>query len=115
MGSLYSTVEDLYLWDQVLYTDKLLSAKSKELMFKPFLDDYAYGWDVTTASFKQNDQPVQIIRHGGGINGFSTIIVRLVSQKNLIVILDNTAQNLGRLTDAVINILYDRHSLRPAI
>jgi CubicO group peptidase (beta-lactamase class C family) len=27
-GSMYSTVEDLYLWDQALYTDKLISAKS---------------------------------------------------------------------------------------
>ncbi|HZM86088.1 MAG TPA: serine hydrolase domain-containing protein, partial [Blastocatellia bacterium] len=36
-GSLYSTVEDLYLWDQALYGDKVLSAKSKELMFKPNL------------------------------------------------------------------------------
>ena len=27
-GSLYSTVEDLYLWDQALYTDKLISAKT---------------------------------------------------------------------------------------
>ena len=30
-GSMYSTVEDLYLWDQALYTDKLLTAQSKEL------------------------------------------------------------------------------------
>ena len=41
-GAMYSTVEDLFLWDQALYTDKLLSAQSKELMFKPFLQDYAY-------------------------------------------------------------------------
>jgi len=107
-GSMYSTVEDLYLWDQALYTDKLLSAKSKELMFKPFLEDYAYGWVVTNASFKQNDQPVQIIRHGGGINGFSTMIVRLVPQKNLIVILDNTAQNVGRLSETITKILYNQ-------
>ena len=107
-GSLYSTVEDLYLWDQALYTDKLLSAKSKELMFKPFLQDYAYGWVVSNASFKQNGQPVQIIRHGGGINGFSTIIVRMVNQKNLIVILDNSAQNVGRLSDTITNILYNQ-------
>ena len=46
-GSMYSTVEDLYLWDQALYTDKLLSAQSKELMYKPFLEDYAYGWVVS--------------------------------------------------------------------
>ena len=108
-GSMYSTVEDLYLWDQALYTEKVLSAHSKELMYKPFLDDYAYGWSVTNASYKQNGQPVQIIRHGGGINGFSTMIVRLVNQKNLIVVLDNTnSGNLGRLTDAISNILYNQ-------
>src|SRR6185503_6450647 len=39
-GSLYSTVEDLYLWDQALYLDKIISAKSKELMYKPFLEGY---------------------------------------------------------------------------
>src|SRR6185503_9443899 len=43
-GSLYSTVEDLYLWDQALYTDRVLTAQSKEVMFKPNLSDYAYGW-----------------------------------------------------------------------
>ena len=107
-GSLYSTIEDLYLWDQALYTEKLLSAASKELMYKPFLDNYAYGWNVTNASFKLNDQPVQIIRHGGGINGFSTMIVRFPKEKNLIVLLDNTAQNTGRLSETITNILYNQ-------
>ena len=112
-GSLYSTVEDLYLWDQALYTDKLLSAQSKELMFKPFLNKYAYGWIVTEASFKQNDQPVQVITHGGGINGFSTIIARYPHEKNLIVLLDNTGQPPGRLNDTIAKILYNQPYAQP--
>jgi len=107
-GSLYSTVEDLYLWDQALYTDKLLSAQSKELMYKPFKEDYAYGWVVTNAPFKLNDQPVQIIRHGGGINGFSTDIVRFPKERNLIVLLDNTNQNVERFSDTIVRILYNQ-------
>ena len=107
-GSMYSTVEDLYLWDQALYTDKLISARSKELMHKPFLDNYAYGWLVTNAAFKLNDQPVQVITHGGGINGFNTTIVRFVGQKNLIVLLDNTSQNVERLSAVIRNILYNQ-------
>jgi len=108
-GSMYSTVEDLYLWDQALYTDKLISAQSKELMFKPFLENYAYGFVVTNASFKHNDQPVQVIRHGGGINGFSTILERFAKDKNLIVILDNTSsQNVGRLSGTIAKILYNQ-------
>jgi CubicO group peptidase (beta-lactamase class C family) len=107
-GSLYSTVEDLYLWDQALYLDKLISAKSKELMYKPFLEDYAYGWVVTNASFKQNGQPVQMIAHGGGINGFATTIARFPKEKNLIVLLDNTGQNVERVMDRIAKILYNQ-------
>ena len=114
-GAMYSTVEDLLLWDQVLYTDKLLSAQSKELMFKPFLQNYAYGWVVRNASFKQNDQPVQVIGHGGGINGFSTVIERFPKEKNLIVLLDNTGQNVGRLSDTITKILYNQPYEPPKI
>jgi CubicO group peptidase (beta-lactamase class C family) len=115
-GSLYSTVEDLYLWDQALYTDKLLSAQSKALMYKPFLDNYAYGWVVTNASFKQNDQPVQVISHNGGINGFTTTIVRFPKEKNLIVMLDNTgSEYLDRLSDSIAKILYNQPYEPPKI
>jgi CubicO group peptidase (beta-lactamase class C family) len=106
-GSMYSTVEDLYLWDQALYTDKLLTPASKELMYKPFLEEYAYGWVVTKTSFKVKDQPVSVITHGGGINGFATTIVRFPNEKNLIVILDNTgSQNLEQLSEKIAKILY---------
>jgi tetratricopeptide (TPR) repeat protein len=106
-GSLYSTVEDLYLWDQALYTDKLLTPQSKELMYKPFLEDYAYGWVVTNASFKLKDQPVPVITHDGGINGFTTTIVRFPREKHLIVLLDNTGSpNLAQLSDKLAKILY---------
>jgi CubicO group peptidase (beta-lactamase class C family) len=115
-GSLYSTVEDMYLWDQALYTDKLLSAQSKALMYKPFLDDYGYGWVITNASFKQNDQPVQVITHNGGINGFTTTIVRFPKEKNLIVMLDNTgSEYLDRLSDSIGKIIYNQPYESPKI
>ena len=107
-GSLYSTVEDLLLWDHALYTNSLLSADSKTLMYKPFLQNYAYGWVVRDASFKENNQPVPVIAHGGGINGFATQIARFPNQKNLIVILDNTGQNVGGLVDTIGKILYNQ-------
>src|SRR6185295_7497802 len=73
-GSLYSTVEDLYLWDQALYTDKLLSPQLKELMIKPGMSNYAYGWVVRKAPLGAGDEQMTIIEHGGGINGFNTLI-----------------------------------------
>jgi len=108
-GSLYSTVEDLYLWDQALYTDKLLSAASKELMYKPFLQNYAYGWVVRNASFKQNNNDIQVIAHDGGINGFTTTIVRFPKERNLIVILDNSSSEyLDRISESIAKILYNQ-------
>ncbi len=37
-GALYSTTEDLLLWDKALYTEKLVSRKSLDEMFTPFRD-----------------------------------------------------------------------------
>lgn len=113
-GSLYSTVEDLYLWDQALYTDRVLSAQSKDLMYKPNLDNYAYGWQIARAKLGTGTETVAAIKHGGGINGFNTMIVRYPAQKNLIVLLDNTAQgrNLAQVERELTNILYNQpHNL----
>ena len=104
-GSLYSTVEDLYLWDQALYTDRVLPEPTKQVMFKPHLSNYAYGWSVRNARF---DAKVSVITHNGGINGFSTTIIRFPAEKHLIVMLDNSGQGLDGLSEELAKILYDR-------
>ena len=79
------------------------------LCLTALLQDYAYGWVVRNASFKQNDKPVQVITHGGGINGFTTTIVRYPNEKNLIVMLDNTGSGyLNRLSESLAKILYNQ-------
>jgi tetratricopeptide (TPR) repeat protein len=108
-GALYSTVEDLYLWDQALYTEKLLSQKFKDIMFTPFLSNYAYGWGVTKTALEGSKDSLTTIAHGGGINGFSTLITRLIDDKHLIVLLNNTGgTTLGEMTQGIINILYGK-------
>ena len=91
-GSLYSTVDDLYKWDQALYTDKVMSAASKERVFTPGLSNYGYGWII-----RQQDG-VTTIEHGGGINGFNTFLSRNPDSKRLIVLLNNTG---GAPLDAI--------------
>ncbi len=110
-GSLYSTVEDLYLWDQALYGETILSAKSKELMFKPNLSNYGYGFVMTKATLAPPTKlAVPVIQHNGGINGFSTVIVRMVPEKRLIVLLDNTerGQYLDKIVLDIMSVLYDQ-------
>jgi CubicO group peptidase (beta-lactamase class C family) len=110
-GSLYSTVEDLFLWDQALYGDKILSAKSKELMFKPNLNNYGYGFIITKATLAPPTKlAVPVIQHSGGINGFNTLIVRMTNEKRLIVLLDNAedGQYLNKIVSGVMSVLYDQ-------
>jgi CubicO group peptidase (beta-lactamase class C family) len=99
-GSLYSTVEDLYLWDQALNSEKILSAKSKAAMFTPNLSNYGYGFAIINATLGPNKLSVPTIQHNGGINGFNTVIVRLAGDKGLIVLLDNTSQ--GRFQNDMV-------------
>ena len=112
-GSLYSTVEDLYLWDQALYTDKLLTEKTKALLFKPSIpalgESYAYGWFVGNVAIGRSADSVMEIEHGGSINGFNSLISRIPSEKNLVVLLNNTGgTNLAQMSRAIRGILYDK-------
>lgn len=110
-GAMYSTVEDMYLWDQALYTDKLLSKKHKNLMFKPHIalgGGYAYGWVVNKMPVGETGDSIKVIQHGGGINGFNTVIIRLVDDKHLIVLFNNTGPTrLNDMCRGIINILYN--------
>ena len=108
-GAMYSTVEDLYLWDQALYADKLLSKKSKEIMFKPFLNNYAYGWGVRKIGLNASKDSLLVAAHTGGINGFNTIIFRMVDAKHLVVMLNNSGPaRLNDMCQNIANILYGK-------
>ena len=87
-GSLYSTVEDLLKWDQALYTTRLLPDAAKQLMWTPFKENYAYGWVIppTVATAFGGHRRMM---HGGGINGFASMIVRLPEPKMTVIVLSN--------------------------
>lgn len=108
-GSLYSTVEDLYRWDQALYTDKLLSEKAKETMFTPYLSHYAYGWSIANIAVGQQKDSLLLIEHGGGINGFNTLISRVPTDNRFVVLLNNTGgAPLNAIRKNILNILYNQ-------
>ncbi|MFN0159001.1 MAG: serine hydrolase [Bacteroidota bacterium] len=112
-GALYSTAEDLYLWDQALYSDKLLPEKTRDLLFARHTpargSSYGYGWFLGKAPIGRTSDSVMVIEHGGGINGFNTLISRIPSEHNLIVLLNNTGgAPLGAMSQAIRGILYDK-------
>lgn len=109
-GSMYSTIDDLFLWDRALYENKVLSSESKALMFKPGKGNYGYG--IVAGEFKlpNAEEKVKTLQHGGGINGFNCQFTRFIDQNHTVVILDNV--QMGRyhrpMTQAIINILNDQ-------
>jgi len=112
-GSMYSTVEDLYLWDQALYSDKLLSSKSRGLLFGSYITagtgHYGYGWIIDEITNGNPNEKLQVIEHGGGINGFNTLISRVPSDKTLVVLLNNTGRTvLKEMNEAIRAILYNK-------
>jgi CubicO group peptidase (beta-lactamase class C family) len=82
-GALYSTVEDLFAWNEALFSDKLLSAKSREAMMTVDKNNYAYGLVVNQQLNRK------MVSHGGGINGFNTALARFPEEKVTVVVLRN--------------------------
>jgi hypothetical protein len=44
---MYSTVEDLFLWNQALSTDAPFSRAIRDQIFRPAANNWAYGWFVS--------------------------------------------------------------------
>ena len=82
-GGLYSTTEDLLRWEQGLFGGKLLSPASLQKMTTPFKNDYACGLMVHTANGHK------VIEHGGGIEGFNTMLAYYPEDKLTVVVLSN--------------------------
>ena len=100
-GALYSTTGDLLLWDQALYTEKLVSRKTLDEMFTPVKSGYGYGWGIG----KQFDR--QKISHGGGIYGFATDIARFPSDKLTVIVLSNVqGAPAGRISNDLSAIVF---------
>ena len=106
-GSLYSTILDLYKWDRALYTTKVLSSGSIEAAFTPIQFDwaegiqYGYGWGISKVHGHKT------VGHGGGINGFSTVIWRAIEEDATAIILSNheDAGNVGKIGKELLELL----------
>jgi CubicO group peptidase (beta-lactamase class C family) len=105
-GGLYSTTQDLYLWQKALYGDKLLSKENKELMLTPNLGNYGYGLYIVKTKADT------IIGHNGGLHGFSSSMLRFSKDKIVVILLDNTRVdkrgNLENITAGIVSILQNK-------
>jgi CubicO group peptidase (beta-lactamase class C family) len=88
-GSLISTVEDLWKWNQAVHGYKLVSKASLDKAFTDYTllngkpTRYGYGWQFSDV------QGSPSIEHGGGINGFLTDAIYVPGEDIFVAIFSN--------------------------
>ncbi len=89
-GLMYSTVEDLALWDQALYTDTLAQPATLEEAWTPVRlrngEEYPYGFGWRLGRYGGLGRR---LAHAGGWVGFSTFIVRYPEWRFSVIVLSN--------------------------
>jgi len=94
-GGILSTSGDMYKWFNALQGTKVLSVEAKEKLFKPFLNNYAYGWNVTTTPNGK------LIGHSGSNDGGFSARVYWYPEKDVVVVtLSNAGEYFGGMMQA---------------
>ncbi len=114
-GTVYSSVDDLYKWDQALYNTRLVSAETLKQAFTPSASvsettGYGFGW------FIENKRGMRMIWHSGNTIGFTTLIQRFPDQAFTVIV--QTNRNNDHLSEIVNKIeelyLFKKESLQPS-
>ena len=105
-GSIYSTTGDLVKWEHALFGGKVLSADSLKLMTTPGKGDYELG------VFIENKDGIQVVSHGGGIEGFNTQLMCAPDRRLVVVVLSNVN---GDAPQAMGNQLFDVVMGKPVV
>ncbi len=106
-GGLYSTVEDLYRWDQALYTEQLVPQSSLDLMYVPHTKMAMHGLGYAWFVGQMNNHPA--VSHGGGIDGFVTEIRRYIADEVTIIILSNRqTTNVPQIADQIGSVVFEK-------
>lgn len=111
-GGLYSTIGDLFRWNEALWDGEVLSEASLKAAFEPVrLNNgslprqarYGYGWGIG------EQRGLQMVAHNGRIGGFTSRLARYPKQNFTVTVLTNVRRgppslNVNRLADAVAEI-----------
>lgn len=105
-GTVYSSVEDLYKWDQALYSTRLVSAQTLKQAFTAGTNvdedtGYGFGW------FIENKRGLRTVSHSGNTIGFTQFIRRFPEQRFTIIVQANRNDApLAELVDKIEEIYW---------
>jgi len=88
-GGIYTSVTDMFRWDQALYAGKPVSKETLDIAFTPAtltngeLTTYGFGWNIGEYHGRRR------IWHGGSTCGFRTAIHRYPDDRFTVIVLTN--------------------------
>jgi CubicO group peptidase (beta-lactamase class C family) len=112
-GGIYSTVDDLFKWDQALYTDRLVDQSTLAEAFAPGrvrlgTSTYGFGWNI------EEDGGSKYLWHQGSHAGFRAFIGRRLADRVTVIMLTNKGNSKRRdINSALQNILADKPYVLP--
>jgi CubicO group peptidase (beta-lactamase class C family) len=115
-GGTYSTVEDLYLWDQNFYDGSVGGKALIERMHTPGMlnngNEIDYAMGISVGEYRA----VREVQHGGALGGYRTYLTRFPDQDLSVIVLANLGSvGVGRLAHNIadlylVDVLEDRDS-----
>jgi CubicO group peptidase (beta-lactamase class C family) len=112
-GGVYSTVVDLFKWDQALYTERLVRQSTLAEAFAPGkvqvgTSTYGFGWNI------EQNRDTKYLWHQGSHAGFRAFIGRRLAQRVTVIMLTNKGNNKRQDINAAIqNILAGKPYILP--
>jgi CubicO group peptidase (beta-lactamase class C family) len=103
-GGMFSTLDDLFLWDQVLNTERLVPRLALERAFNSGRTGdgtpigYGFGWitdvfPLLTSAERQQllalGADLRHVAHGGSLGGYNNYIIRFLDARRTIILLTN--------------------------
>ncbi|WP_158593233.1 serine hydrolase domain-containing protein [Planomicrobium sp. Y74] len=102
-ASLYSTTEDLFLFDQAFHNKEIVGQESIDKMMQQGLGEHGLGWMV------KQEENQKVVHHGGGIHGFSANYLRYLDSEITFIFLSNIfylKQEIAEISNTAVNIVF---------
>jgi CubicO group peptidase (beta-lactamase class C family) len=115
-GAIFSTVEDLWKWNQAVFSNKLVKQAWLDKAWSPTILNnkkqisYGYGWSLSRLGNSK------VIGHGGAIDGFLTFEMYVPDIKLYVCILSNNMsagpeEYAYQIAEMVAGIKHNNHSV----
>lgn len=111
-ANMYTTVDDLVLYDRALSSDSPISEFARNALFESregAVDGtFAYGWSVGELNLDEGIESKRYVSTNGEINGFNATMVRIPEDDHLIILLNNTGETgLASMAENIMRVLYE--------